>query len=310
MRLEPLLVLGVIAGCGLPLAGLGETAPDGGAAVDASLESAEGDDGDGDAIDTATSPPADVATDQGAGGDTGPSAEASTDGGPGTSNDAGGALQFSGGAYVAIGQLPIPADFTLEAWVRPSSTSGETCILAEDRNGQGAGQFRLGIASGQLFFLMSDATGNTGGLYGTGYALESPSTLPLATWTHVAVAKGGTAFTLFVNGAQVAQFNTAGAPLVYGGPAVAFRIAARVASNGTSADEAYDGTIDEVRFWNLARSGAEIGANMSLTVLPTDPGLLAYWRFDDGAGLTASDKENHYPGTLVDGPVWVVSTAF
>lgn len=311
MRRALLLAVSLIAGCGLPLAGLGasdDTAPEGGPTVDASIESATADDG---AIDTASHPPADVAASEAAGGDAGSGADTGTDGSTDTSDDAGDALQFSGGAYIEIGTLPIPGDFTLEAWVNPSSTSGETCILAEDRNGQGEGQFRFGITSGHLFFLMSDATSNTGGLYtGTGYALESPASLPLATWTHVAVAKLGTAFTLFVNGTQVAQFTTTGGPLVYGGPAVAFRIAARVGSDGASADEVYDGIIDEVRVWNIARSGAEIAANMSQTVSPSDPGLLAYWRFDDGAGLVASDEENLYPGTLVDGPVWVVSTAF
>jgi hypothetical protein len=65
-----------------------------------------------------------------------------------------------------------------------------------------------------------------------------------------------------------------------------------------------------VRFWNVARAQQDIAANMSHTVSPSDPSLLAYWRFDDGTGGTASDEEGHYPASLVAGPQWVVSTAF
>lgn len=222
------------------------------------------------------------------------------------------ALRFANGAFIEVGQVPIPGDFTVEAWVRPASVSGETSIVAQDRNHQAAGQFRLGlVGSGQLFFIMSDGSGNTEGLFtGSGFALQSSQPVPLGTWTHVAVTKSKQNFSLFVNGAQVAQFKANGPPMTYGGPAVVLRIAARVAQDGTSPDELFDGTIDEVRFWNVARSQTDIAANMSHTVSPSDPSLLAYWRFDDGAGTTASDEESHHPGTLVTGPQWVVSTAF
>jgi hypothetical protein len=304
------LGLGLLAGCALPNNGLDaieDRAPDAGGAPALDASALDASALDASALDVG----APIEAGSGSYADAPAIPEAGSDPGDADSS-VGHALEFAGGAYVAVGQVPIPADFTLEAWVMPTHISGETSIVAEDRDLQPAGQFRLGlVASGQLFFVMSDATGNTAGLFtGIGFALQSPAALPLGAWTHVAVTKSKGSFALFVNGAQAAQFNPAGLALTYGGPAVPLRIAARVGFDGTSANEAFTGTIDEVRFWNVARTGADIAANMAHTVSPSDPGLLAYWRFDDGTGTIASDEENLYPGTLVAGPVWVAQTAF
>ena len=158
--------------------------------------------------------------------------------------------------------------------------------------------------------MMSDAAGASFGLFtGTRYALQSSQTLAPGAWSHVAVTKSGASFALYIQAAQVATF-TATSSFTYGGPSTAFRIAGRVAADGTSIDSAFTGTIDEVRVWNVARSGSQIAATMNETVDPSDSTLLSYWRFDDGSGLAASDEEGRYPGTLVAGPVWVTLTAF
>ncbi len=220
------------------------------------------------------------------------------------------ALDFGAGAYVSIGAFPIPSDFTIEAWIKPASTSNETYIVAEDRDTQGMGQFRFGITSGALFFMMTDAQGSSHGLYSGGYSLMTTPTIATGSWTHVAVSKSGTAFELVVNGSSAATFASTAPTITYGGPPVAFRIAARVASDGTSANGTFDGTIDEVRVWNGALSATNIAATMSTEIPPATAGLVGYWRFDDGVGSTTADQEVAHPGTLVGGPTWVVSTAF
>jgi len=221
------------------------------------------------------------------------------------------ALDFTGSAYVDVGTLPIPPDFTLEAWIRPAeANAAEASVIAEDRDGQAAGQFRLGLVAGRPFFMMSDAAGGTQGLFaGNAYALEGPAALLAASWAHVAVTKAGGNFTLYVGGAQVASFTATG-PIAHGGPAVPFRIGARVAPDGTTADDSFTGPVDEVRLWSTALAGADIVANMTRTVSPSAPGLLAYWRFDEGAGTLAGDEEGSHPGTMVGPARWVTSTAF
>ncbi len=222
---------------------------------------------------------------------------------------AGDALQFSGSSFVDMGNAPIPTDFTLEAWIKPTSSNGETYVVAKDERNQGPGQFRFGLTGGKLFLIMSDATGSTHALFNAGYSLQAPQSIAMNVWTHVAVIKSGASFALTVNGATAATF-TADAPFSYGGPPTAFRVAARVDTNGSSPNGGFIGTIDEVRLWNIARTAQQIASTMSTTVSPATPGLASYWRFDEGTGNTAFDQEKAYAGTLVQSPTWVVSTAF
>jgi hypothetical protein len=162
---------------------------------------------------------------------------------------------------------------------------------------------------GKLFFTMSDASGSSHGLFNSGYKLQTTNAITIGVWTHVAVVKNGATFGLVVNGVAAVSF-TASASFVHDGPSLSFRIAARVDTNGVAPDGAFDGVIDEVRLWNVARLPAQIGQSMSMTVPPTSPTLFAYWRFDEGSGSKANDQETGYPGTLVSNPTWVMSTAF
>jgi hypothetical protein len=227
--------------------------------------------------------------------------------------NSGNALRFSNGSYVSMGQaLAIPADFTLEAWIRPMSFGGERYIAAKDRQGQGAGQFRLGVGDTErLFFIMSDAGGDSHGVYTNDYQLISPAAITANVWTHVAVTKSGAQFSLLINGAAVSNV-TATASFNYGGPAVDFRVAARVASNGSDNNGGFDGAIDEVRLWNVARTPAMIQAARSMVILAPHPAsLVAYYRFDEGSGTTtASAKAGAPNGTLMSSPMWIASGIF
>jgi len=72
----------------------------------------------------------------------------------------------------------------------------------------------------------------------------------------------------------------------------------------------FDGIVDEVRLWNTARSQSEIQEYMYKQLTGTEPGLVAYWQFDEGVGNIAFDKtinENH--GTLFGGVQWTDDSA-
>jgi hypothetical protein len=49
-------------------------------------------------------------------------------------------------------------------------------------------------------------------------------------------------------------------------------------------DLPFDGSLDELRFWNTARSQDSIVANMRKTINPNTVGLTAYYDFDQGVG--------------------------
>jgi hypothetical protein len=77
----------------------------------------------------------------------------------------------------------------------------------------------------------------------------------------------------------------------------------------------YDGVMDEVRIWSVARTQRDIQKNMEKKIntqqLPAD--LLAYWRMDEGAGDNAFDltlngfdmRLGNAVGSDAADPVWV-----
>src|SRR5262252_4369136 len=80
---------------------------------------------------------------------------------------AGSALAFAASAnqYVDFTSIPLPSDFTVEAWTKPASLGREMTIVSEDRLYYGADQFRLAmLATGELYFAMSDQNSNSFGL--------------------------------------------------------------------------------------------------------------------------------------------------
>jgi hypothetical protein len=65
-----------------------------------------------------------------------------------------------------------------------------------------------------------------------------------------------------------------------------------------------------VRVWNVVRTAAQIAADKNRRLAGNEDGLVAYWRFDDGAGLLATDSgpsKNH--GVFQGAPEWLLSDA-
>jgi hypothetical protein len=51
----------------------------------------------------------------------------------------------------------------------------------------------------------------------------------------------------------------------------------------------WQGKIDELRVWNVFRTADQIKANMRVLLKGTEPGLVAYYKFDEGSGLGTAD---------------------
>jgi hypothetical protein len=50
------------------------------------------------------------------------------------------------------------------------------------------------------------------------------------------------------------------------------------------------GVMDEVRLWKVARTAQQISDNMRVVLKPTEPGLVAYYRFSEGSGAFTDDE--------------------
>lgn len=129
-------------------------------------------------------------------------------------------------------------------------------------------------------------------------------------WYHLAVVLDEGNLTIYVNGQQKAS-DWVGKSSVSlgaahsdedGGKPRCFWI-----GYSYNSDRYFDGAIAEVRIWNRALSAEEIQApNHFYTVAADSEGLIAYWKFNEGAGQTVKDHSSSgFDLTIDKDPTWV-----
>ncbi len=96
-------------------------------------------------------------------------------------------------------------------------------------------------------------------------------------WNHIAVTFDGTTMRLFVNGEQVHSSQAAAGMTPISEPV-------------RYIGENFQGKIDEVRMWSVARTQDEIQANMNKTLVGNETGLVAYYPMDVNNNWEIIDK--------------------
>jgi hypothetical protein len=120
-------------------------------------------------------------------------------------------------------------------------------------------------------------------------------------WFHLAGTFDGTKTHAFVNGVEIGTGFTITGTLATPANQPFYLGSAKLRSYFT-------GSIDEVRVWNVARTQAEIARDMSFRLVGNEPGLVGYYRFDEGTGAAAKDATSGgNDGTLTNGPTYVAS---
>ena len=181
----------------------------------------------------------------------------------------GNALSFNGSSSMVTvpdsDSLDLTTGMTLEAWVRPNAGGSFRTVVVKER----PGDLVYGLySSSDTNRPQSQVT-----VAGQARLLDGGSTLPAATWTHVAASYDGTTQRLYVNGAQVSSSTIAGSIEISGSPL-------RIGGNSIWA-EWFTGLIDEVRVYRRALSAAEIQADMTTPITsqdaapPSAPGTLS-----------------------------------
>lgn len=67
----------------------------------------------------------------------------------------------------------------------------------------------------------------------------------------------------------------------------------------------YDGGLDEIRIWNVVRTDIQIQSQMSFELSGSEPGLVAYWRLNEGIGATvADDSPWDHIASMYNSPTW------
>ena len=223
--------------------------------------------------------------------------------------DGGFALKFDGTNDLAeIGFNPaFNADaYTIEAWINIAEPQVDYISSIVDRwTFDAATQvWALWLMNGEDYMLRSGSGGsNTAGELTAGFLYPGR-------WHHVAYTRDvGGMERLFIDGIQVGQHQFAAGYTLAGTPI-------RLGHSNGGTLRAFYGMIDEVRLWNVARSGTAIAATMNTLLTGVEPGLVGYWNFDEGWGDTFGDlsptgavgRLGKIAGADDNDPKWVLST--
>jgi hypothetical protein len=204
---------------------------------------------------------------------------------------------------LSFGNGTTDTPLTIEMWLRPDAISRQQLI---GKWGESTNQeYRIFIGGGTLRVDLRDQSTN-------GLAAVFLSSLPASAlqgaWHHLAVTYDGRGGATAADGIAVYVDGVAQALVRINDPAYV------AMENGTAPIEIgregpfwnqYDGGLDEVRLWTVARTVSEIQAAMSSQLIGTESGLVGYWRFNEGAGSTSFDySTGHHPAVLVISPTW------
>jgi hypothetical protein len=212
-------------------------------------------------------------------------------------NLSGHALKFDGSDdEVSLGNpeaLRQTGDQTLEMWIRPDGLTTRSNPWNKTYGGEGT----ITLETDGTLNYFYGTSGVDGGSYQT-FAMGRM--LPVGQWSHIAVVRRLSAeprrLFWYVNGRLV---NEAAANYF---PAAASSLPALI---GKGYAGRFNGLIDEVRVWNVARSGAQIAAGMGQSLNGNEPGLVAYYPFAEGQGSVVGDATaNALDGTIAGEAEW------
>jgi hypothetical protein len=188
-------------------------------------------------------------------------------------------------------------DWTVEVWFRDDNPDGfdhdrARSVTKGDTGADLEVPFFLDVASNRLWAGRRIA--------GNSQVISVDlSGLDAGAWHHAAAAFDSARFqlSLYLDGIPVAQEPVAGVTEGNTWPIT-------IGANG-GGDYAWDGELDELRVWNIVRTPAEITANLANELAGEQPGLVGYWRFDEGAGAIASDGAGTpQDAALLGGAAW------
>ncbi|WP_194444871.1 MBG domain-containing protein, partial [Parapedobacter pyrenivorans] len=212
----------------------------------------------------------------------------------------GNALSFNGNQSVQLSSAATLAtdfggtsSFTIEAWIKPDNFTDNPTIFGHKPAGT--------PSTGYALFLLGD-----GRVYleGTGTGKGTAAKVEAGKWNHIAMTfaysgsgNAGEA-TFYINGEEAGG---GGAVSIASNNASTTRIGAFSTLN-----QPFRGDIDELKIWSAIRTKEQIVAGMTSAPAPVSPGLVLYYKFDQGipegdnVGLTRSydASANGFDGQL------------
>ena len=207
-------------------------------------------------------------------------------------------LSFDGNDFGTVpdsASLDISGSLTIEAYI--------------NRTGTGAGQTLLRKEAAYLL----DYQGSTDGVRFTvwiGAVAQSfaSGVIPdVGTWVHVACTYDGVSQIAYKNGVAIGTRAQTGA--------IDTNTNNVFIGQDTSNGQFLNGTIDEVRLWNVARTAAQVSDNYRNELDGTETGFQMYLQLDEGIGTVAQDSTTNnndmtFPATAGSQPTWSTAVPF
>ncbi|HEX5152294.1 MAG TPA: LamG-like jellyroll fold domain-containing protein [Parafilimonas sp.] len=210
-----------------------------------------------------------------------------------TGGTPGGALDFDGiDDFVDLKYMyPIQGgnygQYSFEAWIKLRAYTNDdglgSWIFGDERNLNGGIQVQL------------DTEGYVTTFHPNVGIVKSSYKVPLNTWTHIAFVQSNTELNLYVNGSFVQTLLTS--PNLHYADYENFMLGA-FTSDFVNYTRHFNGKMDEVRVWDRAICPSQIQNNLHCEIADYTPGLVAYYKFNQGiAGcknLTEVNLNNDY----------------
>lgn len=173
--------------------------------------------------------------------------------------------------------LDFTTSFTYEAWVNfdqlnvSAAGFGWRSLFQKSRYTDSYGLMVYGPSKLMRFYHAG---------VGAGFTDYTWSSLTAGAWHHVAVKWDGTnsKTSILIDGAEVSSNTSVTGTL----PVNVFSLLIGSSDNRGNDPYPFDGAMDEIRFWNVARTDAEINDNKGIKLTGSESGLVVYYNFDEG----------------------------
>jgi hypothetical protein len=191
-------------------------------------------------------------------------------------------------------ELRITGDMTIETWFRIDQKPSNDWVRII---GKGTSLYRnYGLwynTNGTILFQQYGVTSSNQAVDAGSAFIQT--TLNDGEWYHMAGVRSGNTVRLYLNGVELASATSNNTPSTD----------ASSITMGRALDmhSPLNGQMDEVRVWNVARTGQEIADNFERSLVGDENGLVAYYNMDAGTGSALEDLTNGNDGSL-NAPTW------